>query len=410
MRLVPLDLGPPGVLGIVGTQVGRPSTGTMKTAFKVAGAFVVAFLAGIAALQTQRWWSQRQEPNSLTGLDGIRLATPASMAEQGTVPDFRAAAKKVMPSVVSIDTLGERTNWFNESVIVPLGAGSGVIISSDGYIATNNHVIEGATLVRVHLTSGETYEAKIVGRDARTDLAVLKVDAKNLVPIELGSSSTLQVGEWVLAVGNPLGYENTVSVGVVSSLGRNLQTAQGPMLVNLIQTDAAINQGNSGGALTNAKGQLVGINSAIASNTGGGSIGIGFAIPVDNVKRVVNDILKLGYARHGMIGVDTYSRPGLLASSEVRRQIAQAIGAEPPSRGLIVRSVSRGGPAARAGIGQFDILLEIDGTPLDEPVSLVRMLADKLPGDKVRVKYWHAGETKTVTLVLEDLAKLEPSS
>lgn len=381
----------------------------MKTAFKIVGAFVIAFLAGITALQTQRWWSERQQPNSLTSLDGLRLATPASLAEQGTVPDFRAAAKKVMPSVVSIDTLGERTNWFNESVIVPLGAGSGVIISSDGYIATNNHVIEGATVVRVHLTSGETYEAKIVGRDARTDLAVLKVDAKNLVPIELGSSSTLQVGEWVLAVGNPLGYENTVSVGVVSSLGRNLQTAQGPMLVNLIQTDAAINQGNSGGALTNARGQLVGINSAIASNTGGGSIGIGFAIPVDNVKRVVNDILKLGYARHGMIGVDTYSRPGLLASPEVRRQIAQAIGAEPPSRGLIVRSVSRGGPAARAGIGQFDILLEIDGTPLDEPVSLVRMLADKLPGEKVRVKYWHAGETKTVTLVLEDLAKLEPS-
>jgi len=382
----------------------------MKTVSKVVGAFVIAFLAGIAALQAQRWWSERQKPQALTDLGGLRLATPAAALEQGAPPDFRSAAKKVMPSVVSIDTLGERTNWFNESVIVPLGAGSGVIISSDGYIATNNHVIEGASVVRVHLTSGETYEAKIVGRDPRTDLAVLKVDAKNLVPIELGSSSALQVGEWVIAVGNPLGYENTVSVGVVSSLGRNLQTAAGPMLVNLIQTDAAINQGNSGGALANAQGQLVGINSAIASNTGGGSIGIGFAIPVDNVKRVVNDILKLGYARHGMMGVDTYSRPGLLASPQVRREIARAIGAEPPSRGLIVRSVSRGGPAARAGIEQFDVILEIDGTPLDEPVALVRMLADKLPGDKVRVKYWHAGETKTVTLVLEDLARPGPSN
>ena len=207
--------------------------------------------------------------------------------------DFSAAAKKASPSVVSVDQYRDvpRGLFSDEVTTRKTGTGSGVIISDSGYIVTNNHVVSGAKQVRVRLDDGRAYDAKVLGTDSRSDLAVIKVDAKNLHAIEIGSSKDVQVGQWVLAVGNPLGFDDTVSVGVVSSLRRNLAVGDQGM-VDAIQTDAAINAGNSGGALCNSQGQLIGINAAIAS-TNGGSIGIGFAIPVDRVKTVVDDIVKL---------------------------------------------------------------------------------------------------------------------
>jgi serine protease Do len=316
--------------------------------------------------------------------------------------DFRQAAKHIMPSVVSVDRL-ERIQdfWTDEVSIRQTASGSGVIVSSDGYILTNNHVVADADRVQVRLADQRQFEAKVVGTDPRSDIAVLKIEAKDVVPAEIGGSSKLEVGEWVLAVGNPLGYSNTVSVGVVSSLKRTLSTDEHSILVDTIQTDAAINQGNSGGALANAQGQLVGINSAIASPTGG-SVGIGFAIPIDRARTVADDIIKYGRARYGSLGVDIYTRPGLLRAARVREQLAQQVGAEPPASGVIVRQVASAGAAGQAGIVQFDVILAIDGKALNDPVDYAVALADKRPGDKVAIRFWSKGKEKTVSIQLKD--------
>jgi S1-C subfamily serine protease len=213
----------------------------------------------------------------------------------------------------------------------------------------------------------------------------------------------LEIGEWVIAVGNPLGYENTVSVGVVSSLGRTLPT-EASILVDAIQTDAAINQGNSGGALANAQGELVGINSAIASNSGG-SIGIGFAIPIDRAKRIVDEILKHGRVRYGWLGIETDRRAGLLENPRARAELQSIVGAMPPSTGVLVQSARRGSPAERAGMGRFDVLLAIDGKSIKEPMDFQLTMLDRRPGEVIEVKFWSRGETRTAKIKLEDLAE-----
>ena len=240
-----------------------------------------------------------------------------------------------------------------------------------------------------------------MGTDPRSDIAVLKIDAGNIVPAEIGSSSKLEVGEWVLAVGNPLGYANTVSAGVVSSLKRTLATDEHALLIDTIQTDAAINQGNSGGALADAQGRLVGINSAIATQTGG-SVGIGFAIPIDRARRVADEIVKFGRARYGELGLDIFARAGLLQSDEVRREIANRVGATPPQTGVLVRRVAAGGAAEQAGIEPLDVLLAIDGKPVADPVGYMIAMADEHPGAHVKIAFWSKGKERTVEVVLQD--------
>lgn len=331
------------------------------------------------------------------------MAVPVAV-EQSTVaaPDFRAAAQKVIPSVVSIDKYEEVWSFFRtEPGIQQTGSGSGVIVSDDGYILTNNHVIEGAAQVMVHLNDGRVAQAKVVGADPYADLALLQVRERNLKPIELGTSKGLQVGQWVMAVGSPLGYDSTVSVGVVSSLGRTLPSQRGSILVDAIQTDAAINQGNSGGALTDAQGRLVGINTAIAS-IGGGSIGIGFAIPVDRAQRVVRDITKYGRSRYGTMGVVVDSRPGLLRRDTVRRQLSEQLGAEPPADGLLIREVIAGSVADKGGIRPFDIILDVNGRKIKDSLDFATFQLDSAPGDAATVKFWSRGQTKSVQVRLED--------
>lgn len=373
---------------------------------KIAILVVAGFIGALAALQLSQWMNRpRVEVEApaadfLQGVPGNSVRN-ASLDNLPVAVDFREAAKRIMPTVVAIETISQRQAWLN--TYSERGMGSGVVISRDGHIITNAHVIDGATEVRVHFNDGRKMEATIVGSDPRSDLAVVKVASTDLTPARIGISSKLEIGEWVIAVGNPLGYENTVSVGVVSSLGRTLPT-QSSVLVDAIQTDAAINQGNSGGALANAQGELVGINTAIASNSGG-SIGIGFAIPIDRAKKIVDEILKFGRVKYGWLGVETDRRSGILENPRARAELERLVGATPPSSGLLVLRSRRGSPADRAGLAQFDVLLSIDGKPMKEPIDLHLNMLDRRPGDTVTVKFWSKGETKTVRVRLEDIAE-----
>lgn len=371
------------------------------------------FMGVFGALQADKWLSSHNKPDDIfvQGQTFTKFKQASNEPLAAPAFDFREAAKRAMPSVVSVDRFDKVRGFFeSQATERETGTGSGVIVSADGIIVTNNHVVAGRQLrnggevlprVQVRTYDGQKVEAKILGTDPRSDIAVLKIDAKNLHPIELGSSSNLEVGEWVMAVGNPLGFDNTVSVGVVSSTKRNLPVGdQG--LVEGIQTDAAINPGNSGGALCNAQGQLVGINSAIASGTGE-SVGIGFAIPIDRAKKIVNDIVKTGHAKYPVLGVSYDGRlVGFLSDPEARDYVASQINrTDFPDHGLHVQSVS--GPSMNSGIAKNDFLLEVDGQKVDNSFDLNKVLLPKKVGDQVKVKYWHAGQTKETTITLAEM-------
>jgi S1-C subfamily serine protease len=374
---------------------------------------VAIFVGVFTALQLDRWMDHRSAHPDIPLLpESSAAALPVSLDQ--TAPsgelDFRQAAHKVIPSVVSVDRYEQITDFFgNDSgQIRETGTGSGVIVSDrngTGIIVTNNHVVadqrgEVVPEVKVRLNDKRSFRAKVIGNDPLSDIAVIQISASDLTPIELGRSSSLAIGQWVMAVGNPLGFDDTVSVGVVSSLNRNLPVGANG-LVDAIQTDAAINPGNSGGALTDQQGRLVGINSAIASQTGG-SVGIGFAIPIDRVRSVVNEIITYGHARHGDLGVFYRQRLNeALADEDVRQQLAEQTGANNvPNSGIIV--IGAAGPAAQAGLKQFDVLLEVDGVPMNTSFDYNRALISKKPGDKVTIKWWSAGQTKTATVTLQE--------
>ncbi len=375
------------------------------------------FVGVLGALQVDRMVTARNKPDDIFAeskpfFGSARPANAEPLAQPAF--DFREAAKRVMPSVVAVDRFDKVRGFFEQQGSErETGQGSGVIVSKDGIIVTNNHVVEAQAIgrrgqaiaprVQVRLFDGRKIEAKILGTDPRSDIAVLKVDAQNLQPIDLGSSTSIEVGEWVMAVGNPLGFDNTVSVGVVSSKKRNLPVGENG-LVEGIQTDAAINPGNSGGALCNAQGQLIGINSAIASGTGQ-SVGIGFAIPIDRAKKIVNDIVKFGEAHYAGLGVEYDGRfAGQLANPYARQYLAEQLNREDfPDHGVLLSAVS--GPSATAGMKAGDFLIEIDGQKIDSTFDLNKVILTKNAGDKVKVKFWQAGQTKEATVTLTDLKK-----
>lgn len=373
------------------------------------------FIGVFGALQANKWLEKKASGDDVFS----RVASPTARILPAFAPevpaagfDFRAAAKKVMPSVVSVDRFDRRPSFFNQDggSVSKTGTGSGVIVSTDGVIVTNNHVVEGQLTragkmvypkVQVRLFDGRKLSAKVLGSDPRSDIAVLKVEANNLQPAEIGSSNSLEVGEWVMAVGNPLGFDNTVSVGVVSSTKRDLPVGE-QGLVEGIQTDAAINPGNSGGALTNSQGQLIGINSAIASGTGE-SVGIGFAIPIDRARKIVNDIVKFGEPRYAGLGVQYVGQlAGQLSNPYAREYVSQQIGrSDFPETGLFIQAAS--GPAATAGIKANDFILAIDGKEIESTFDLNKAIVTKKAGDKVKVKIWSAGATKELSVTLADL-------
>jgi serine protease Do len=278
------------------------------------------------------------------------------------------AVRQIEPAVVNIDTVSrlrpedvEESPWRIGREV--RGKGSGVVLTSDGYIVTNKHVIEDASRIRVTLPNGQWYYARKVGYDPQTDLAVVRISACDLLAAELGDSDQLQVGEWTIAVGNPLGLGSTITVGVISALNRrNLQIDEGRSLDGAIQTDAAINRGNSGGALANVQGQIIGINTAIlSSGPNGGSIGLGFAIPANTVRRVVREIIQTGKA-----SPHSSPQPWLgIEFGPVPDRLAQKFAIQ-DGRGVYVRRTLEESPARQAGLQDRDIILLIDGKEIGD--------------------------------------------
>jgi Do/DeqQ family serine protease len=271
------------------------------------------------------------------------------------------------------------------------GVGSGVIVNSDGYILTNHHVVDGAVEIKVELTDNRTFTAKLVGSDPPSDLAVLKIDASNLPMLSLGDSDRMRVGDVVLAVGNPLGIGQTVTSGIVSAKGRSTGLSDGSF-EDFLQTDAAINRGNSGGALVNTNGELIGINSQILSPSGG-SIGIGFAIPSNMARAVMDQLIKTGKVRRGMLGVTIQSVDADLASSLNL----------PTARGAIVTSVQAGGPAERAGVKRGDVITAVNNQPVADTNNLRNVVASMAPGTKVSLKTLRDGREQDAQLTLAEL-------
>lgn len=328
-------------------------------------------------------WLQRP---LLWNADVQVLQAPAS-ANGNSAGSLSAAAKKASPSVVSINTASNKQNqpeqskdpWFryffgdSEESSPNAGVGSGVIVSADGYILTNNHVVESADEITVILNDGRRTQAKLVGTDPDTDLAVLKIKLDKLPVMVLSSTEQLQVGDIVLAIGNPFGVGQTVTSGIVSALGRNqlgINTFE-----NFIQTDAAINPGNSGGALVDVQGNLLGINTAIYSRSGG-SMGIGFAIPVNTARQVLEGIVKQGQVVRGWIGVEpTEITPDLAKTFNVQR-----------TSGVIITGVLQTGPAFKAGVKPGDVLLSVEGETVRNVAELLTRVSALKPGQPARMK------------------------
>ncbi|MBM3295950.1 MAG: trypsin-like serine protease, partial [Candidatus Aminicenantes bacterium] len=251
--------------------------------------------------------------------------------------------------------------------------GTGFFISADGYIVTNNHIVENAAKVKAFTVQGEEYPAKVIGTDPPTDIALLKVEAKNIPFAELGDSSALKVGEWVLAIGNPLGMEHTVTAGIVSAKGRQLGLGDLTSYEDFIQTDAAINRGNSGGPLVNMKGEVIGINSNILTPSGG-NVGIGFAIPSSMAKKVVLQLKEKGQVVRGMLGVQIATRP-------IDQDTQKSLNLK-SRKGALINSVTAGGPAEKAGLKPYDVVIEVNGQPVENANDLRLKVADIAPGTK----------------------------
>ena len=333
----------------------------------------------------------------------LNAGAPIKEAPANSVPaqsSYGAAAKRAMPSVVNIFTSKEVRQRRNPLLNDPFlrrffgdqqnpqaerlsSLGSGVIVSSEGYILTNNHVVETADDIEVALADGRKARAKLVGTDPETDLAVIKIDLPNLPAITLGHADQASVGDVVLAIGNPFGVGQTVTMGIISALGRNNLTENA--FENFIQTDAAVNPGNSGGALVDVNGNLLGVNTAIYSQTGG-SVGIGFAIPVSTVKLVMESIITNGHVVRGWIGVEP---------QDITPELADSFGLKQKS-GAIIAGVIRGGPADKAGMKPGDILIAIEDKPVGNTTQMLNLVAQLKPGNKAKITVLR--DTKEPTL------------
>ncbi len=331
-------------------------------------------------------------------------------------PDFVDASQKTVNAVVSINNFStqKRNQRSNDPFEFffgfpqqerdpdrPTGQGSGVIISEDGYIVTNNHVIKGSDKIEVVLNNQKSYTAELVGTDPNTDIALIKIEEKGLPFIKFVDSDAINVGDWVLAVGNPFGLNSTVTAGIVSAKGRSIdilrRNATNP-IESFIQTDAAINPGNSGGALVNPNGDLVGINTAISSPTGSYS-GYGFAVPSNLVKKVVEDIKKYGLVQRGYLGIEGMDLNDEYVVKQYNREKGENLKSQ---QGILVQNVTDNGGAQDAGIRKGDIITEIDGQKVTSFGKLSFAIGSKYPGDKVPVKVLRDGKEKEYVVTLRD--------
>ncbi|HET7400536.1 MAG TPA: trypsin-like peptidase domain-containing protein [Usitatibacter sp.] len=335
--------------------------------------------------------------------ESVPAATAQAVSANTLALSFSEAARKAVPSVVNISATRQvrRRNpllddpafqrFFGERFNLPpetqLSLGSGVIVSREGYILTNDHVVEGVSDIQVTLSDGRTVIGKIVGSDPDTDLAVVRVAAQGLMPITFGSSDSAKVGDVVLAIGDPFSVGQTVTMGIISAVGREINTAN--PFGSFIQTDAAINPGNSGGALVDTNGNLIGVNTLIFSRSGGYQ-GIGFAIPVSLAKKIMEQIIETGAVTRGWFGVDV---------APVSGELAESLGLK-DSRGPIVGGIERGSPAEKSGIKLGDVIVAVDGKPTPDVPTALNLIAEMQPGKTVPVNVVRRGQQLTLEVVV----------
>jgi serine protease Do len=333
----------------------------------------------VVNINTQTRMAARQQIPGLSEDDPFYEFFRRFMPPEGRAPKGERGEKG--------DKGGERAQ---RGPLRPFGLGSGFIVSSDGFIVTNAHVVENADEVNVRLTDKREFKAKVVGADARSDVAVIKIEAANLPTVKIGDTAKLRVGEWVIAIGSPFGFANTVTAGIVSAKSRENLT-QDPNLdaVPFIQTDVAVNPGNSGGPLLNMRGEVVGINSQIFSRTGGFA-GISFAIPIDYAFNVADQLMKTGHVTRGRIGVGI---------TTVTRDLAESLGL-PKAEGAVVGNVEEGSPASKAGLEAGDVILKIDGRPVEGNGDLSRTIRGMKPGTRTNLTIWRGGKTRDVTVAV----------
>jgi serine protease Do len=386
---------------------------------KVIWISLASFVLGILAAGYIFVFLPERSASARSFLDKSSGSGTALFAQSTTVKpelDFVKVSDKVGPAVVKIETVRvEKQSASAMSQGTPFDEfwdrffnqpnprqqqdrpmtvqGTGFLVSTDGFIITNNHLVESSQGTKVTMDSGENFKAKIIGTDPRSDLALIKIETKNAPFVELGDSALVKVGEWVLAIGNPLGMEHTVTAGIVSAKGRQLGVgANVPTYQDYIQTDAAINRGNSGGPLVNLKGEVIGINSIILAPTGG-NIGIGFAIPANLAKKVIQQLRDKGKVVRGYLGIapaaiDDDTKEGLKLKDK---------------KGALIISVTADTPAAKAGLKQYDVVIELNGQKIENDNDLRFKIADIQPGSKVEIKIIRDGEIKTIAATVAEL-------
>lgn len=376
---------------------------------RILGSLTMALAGGLLALGIHNYFAPAPgtAASDLGTAPAVRYVNlPGPAGTTMAAPDFTGAAERTVNAVVHVTTETMVTQrdpfadffWGYRAPVQqrPVqGAGSGVIISDDGYIVTNNHVIEGADKIQVHLNDKRMMEARIIGRDPSTDIALLKVDASGLPSMPFGNSDEVKVGEWVLAVGNPFNLTSTVTAGIVSAKARSINILQQDAnrdifpIESFIQTDAAVNPGNSGGALVNAAGELIGINTAIASQTGSYA-GYSFAVPVNIAKKVTGDLLEFGSVQRAYIGVSIM---------DMDQSLAKEVGMD-RIKGVYVRGLTDDGAAAASGIKEGDVILKVGSVDVNNVPALQEQVGKFRPGNNVAVTVWRDGGERTVDVKL----------
>ena len=366
---------------------------------KFSSLFLVSFLSGATTLAGYKLFIDNDgffsKSKSVVTLAPSNYAKNASLVPEGL--DFTEAADKTVHTVVHVKNVSYRTvsnpmleffyGYNGGQQQEQVGTGSGVIISEDGYIVTNNHVVKDASEIEITLNNKKTYKAKLIGTDSKMDIALLKINADEKLPYSVfADSDNSKIGEWVLAVGNPYNLTSTVTAGIISAKARNLDTKG---IQSFIQTDAAVNPGNSGGALVNTRGELIGINTMISSQTGS-YVGYSFAVPSNIARKIIEDIMEFGNVQRGILGVE---------GGELNSAASKELGVK-ETQGFYVKKVTKNSGAEKAGLTKGDIIVKLDNQNINTYAELSGFINTKRPNDKVQVSYIRDGKTYTVPVVL----------
>jgi serine protease Do len=382
-------------------------------AARLVGVFLATSLLSACGAQSSSAAAATPAPAASAPVPAAASAAPLVRG----LPDFANLVEQVGPAVVNVTVIEKRqrpqagrgnplggedddpfSDFFRQFQGQPRdntpeeGVGSGFIVSSDGYILTNTHVVDNATRVIVRLTDRREFQARVVGSDDKSDVALLKIEARGLPTVRIGDASKLRPGEWVVAIGSPFNFQNSVTAGIVSAIGREVPNASNYNYVNFIQTDVAVNPGNSGGPLFNLSGEVVGINSQIYSNTGSYA-GLSFAIPIDIAQGVREQLASTGHVTRGRIGV---------AIQPVTAALAESFGLDRP-RGAAVSSVDAGGPADKAGLKPEDVILSVNGRRIERSSEVPSLIAAVKPGTAADLEIWRGKGTRHLSVVVEEL-------